>query len=59
MKPGKVYRYIVDVWLPNKTVIAESYYIQEGVDNLLNNVRRDWGADATYNIVSSVIAFTV
>lgn len=51
MKTTKIFRYTVDVWLPMMTVIAECYYIEEGRDDLLANVRKDFGKDAKINIV--------
>lgn len=58
MKTRTVIEYIVDVWTDTFTVIEEAYYVEEGVDDLGQMIRKDWGADATYLNVSERRAFT-
>ena len=60
MKKSKTFiNYTVDVWMRRKTILNEIVIIEEGTEEIIDVIRREYGPGASYNIVkqNSILTF--
>jgi len=56
----RTFLYTVNVWLKNRTIIGESYFIRDGIDDLSQTIQRLFGDEFwTFDITNEVEIFEI